>query len=95
MLSNPDIQKALRIKRAVNEYFEKSSERMVQAKELMPLFIDKGIFTSNAQDGLPIREFLRHLDDNNQLGLIPQVFYMPKEKNKNWFFLNPAKRDGI
>ena len=43
-LTNNDIQKALRIKRAVNEYFESSNETRVQAKELMNLFIQKEIF---------------------------------------------------
>jgi len=86
-LTNNDIQKALRIKRAVNEYFENSNDTKVQAKELMNLFIGKGIFTSNNQDGLPIRDFLRLLDENKQLNLIPQVFFEQKEKNKNWYFI--------
>lgn len=86
-LSKADIQKALRIKRAVNEYFENFSDTKVQAKELMSLFIKKGIFASNNKDGLPIRDFLRFLDENKQLSLIPQVFFEQKEHNKNWYFL--------
>ena len=34
-LTNPDIQKALRIKRAIDEYFENTSRTNVEAKELM------------------------------------------------------------
>ncbi|MCB0541331.1 MAG: hypothetical protein KDE33_27735 [Bacteroidetes bacterium] len=90
-LTNNDIQKALRIKRAVNEYFESSNETRVQAKELMNLFIQKEIFSSNNQDGLPIRDFLRQLDENNQLKLIPQVFFEQKAQNKNWYFIKPIK----
>lgn len=90
-LTSDDIQKALRIKRAVVDYFEHSSETRVQAKELMNHFIRKGIFSSNHKDGLPIREFLRHLDENNQLRLIPQVYFEQKEKNKNWFFITKSK----
>ena len=68
-------QKALRIRSAVNEYFENSNETKVQAKELMDFFINKGIFLSNSRDGLPIRRFLRFLDDEKQLNLIPQVVF--------------------
>ena len=89
-LTKDDIQKALRIKRAVNEYFEKSTDKKVQAKELMNLFISKEIFTSNNKDGLPIRDFLRFLDEKKQLNLIPQVFFEQKEQNKNWFFIKTA-----
>jgi len=89
-LTKDDIQKALRIKRAVDDYFEKSSEKKVQAKELMKLFISKGIFTSNNKDGLPIRDFLRFLEDNKQLKLIPQAFFEQKEQNKNWYFLKTS-----
>jgi hypothetical protein len=90
-LTNDDIQKALRIKRAVTDYFEHSSETKIPAKELMNHFIKKEIFTSNHKDGLPIRNFLRHLDKNNQLKLIPQVYFEQKEQNKNWFFIKTLK----
>lgn len=86
-LTSNDIQKSLRIKNAVNEYFENSNETKVQAKELMNLFMSKGIFSSNNKDGLPIRDFLRLLDENKQLNLIPQVFFEQKEQNKNWYFI--------
>lgn len=86
-LSDNDIQKALRIKRAVIEYFENSTETKVQAKELMNLFISKKIFTTNHKDGLPIRDFLRLLDQNEQLNLIPQVLFEQKNQNKNWYFI--------
>jgi hypothetical protein len=90
-LTNDDIQKALRIKRAVREYFENSNETKVQAKELMNLFIARGIFKSNHKDGLPIRDFLRFLDENGHLHLIPQAFFEQKDINKNWFFIKSVK----
>ena len=86
-ITNNDIQKALRIKRAVTDFFETSKLTNIQAKELMDLFIEKGIFTHNNQDGFPIRDFLRHLEENKQLKLIPQVHFEQKEKNKNWYFI--------
>jgi hypothetical protein len=90
-ISNADIQKALRIRRAVNEYFDKTTETKVQAKELMKLFIDKGIFTHNNKDGLPIRDFLRQLDENRLLHLIPQALFEQKDVNKNWYFIKSNK----
>lgn len=90
-ITDADIQKALRIKRAVNEYFENANETKVQAKELMNLFIARGIFKSNHKDGFPIRDFLRLLDENGHLHLIPQAFFEQKNINKNWFFINSNK----
>jgi hypothetical protein len=90
-ITDSDIQKALRIKRAVREYFDNSNETKVQAKELMNYFIGRGIFTSNHRDGLPIRDFLRHLEENKHLHLIPQAFFEQKKVNKNWFFIKSNK----
>ena len=90
-ITSDDIQKALRIKRAVTEYFKNSTDTKVQAKELMDLFVSEGVFSSNHNDGLPIRKLLRHLDENNHLHLIPQVHFEQKEQNKNWFFLKLSK----
>ena len=86
-----DIQKALRIKRAVPEYFENTGQTKVMAKNLMTLLISKEIFTKDHKEGLPIRDFLRHLDENNHLHLIPQVFIEQKDENKNWFFIKSNK----
>ncbi|MFH1119393.1 MAG: hypothetical protein V1775_06180 [Bacteroidota bacterium] len=90
-ITDDDIQKALRIKRAVKEYFENSNEIKVPAKELMNFFIARGIFKSNHKDGLPIRDFLRYLDENKHLHLIPEAFFEQKDINKNWFFIKSNK----
>jgi uncharacterized protein YpuA (DUF1002 family) len=86
-ISDADIQKALRIRKAVSEYFDSSNQTKVMAKELMPLFVKKEIFKNDHQEGLPIRDFLRDLDRNNHLHLIPQVHFEQKEVNKNWYFI--------
>jgi len=62
----------------------------VEAKELMPLFIKKGIFPTNHQNGILIQEFLRHLEKLNYLNLIPQALYKQKNTNKKWFFIRPT-----
>ena len=66
-VTKEDILKALKIKKTVAEFFDNSTVSKIQAKELMNLFISKGIFAKNNQDGLPIRDFLRQLDENNHL----------------------------
>ena len=90
-ITDTDIQKALRIRRTVKEYFYNSTITKIEAKELMNLFIKKGIFDENYKDGLPIRDFLRHLDRNNHLNLIPQAHYEQKDVNKNWYFIKTTK----
>ena len=90
-LTNTDIQKALKIKKVVTEYFEKTNLTKVQAKELMHDFVAKEIFPANHKDGLPIRDFLRKLDDEKHLHLIPQIFFEQKDQNKTWVFIKSNK----
>jgi len=86
-ITKEDIQKTRRIGRCVNEYFESHNETKVKAKELMPDFIKAGIFNYNHQDGLPIRDFLRKLDKENHLKLIPQVHAEKDGANTHWYFI--------
>jgi hypothetical protein len=59
-ITNADIQKALRIKKAVTEYFDSSNQTKVMAKDLMTVFVAKEIFNKDHKEGLPIRDFLRY-----------------------------------
>lgn len=75
------------INKILGEYFANpKSPRMVPAKELMPLFIERGVFNEDRKNGLPIRELLRELDSLNSLDLIPFVLAERKTSNTNWFF---------
>jgi hypothetical protein len=86
-ITDNEIQMALRIKRCVKEYFDTHNQTEIEAKELMPSFIKMGIFKSNHQDGLLIRKFLRNLEKEKYLNLIPQALYKQRNTNKNWFFI--------
>jgi hypothetical protein len=86
-ITDTEIQMAFRIKRCVKEFFDTHNQTEIEAKELMPLFIKKDIFNLNYQDGLPIQDFLRHLEKEKYLNLIPQALYKKKNTNKNWFFI--------
>lgn len=70
-ITDTEIQMAFRIKRCVKEFFDTHIKTEIEAKELMPLFIKKGIFNSNPQNGVIIRDFLKHLEKENYLNLIP------------------------
>lgn len=57
----------------MTEYFKNSEQSKVMAKDLITMFIANDIFTKDHKEGLPIRDFLRHLEENNHLHLIPQI----------------------
>ena len=84
------------INKVVADYFKNNpSVDKIQAKELMPQFIDAGVFNSNQRDGLPIRKLLRTLNEDKRLGEIPQVLGVKKNVNTNWFFLKAAPVEQI
>ena len=86
-ITDTEIQMAFRIKRCVKEFFDTHIKTEIEAKELMPLFIKNGIFNSNPQNGVIIRDFLKHLEKENYLNLVPQALYQQKNTNKNWYFV--------
>lgn len=64
-----------RINRVLKGYFSDSSNpRSILAKELMDLFVSKGIFNKNHRDGLPIRKLLRDLSEKNRISEIPYAY---------------------
>ena len=88
MLSENKIHKAGRVDQIVRDYFtEHPQVDEISAKELMSLFIEKGIFKSNHRDGLPIRNFLRELDAENKTNLLKHLKVERKVANRNWYFI--------
>lgn len=83
-----DISMINKINWVIANFFDKNPHiNKIKAKELMPDFMQAGIFTSNHRDGLPLRNLLRELDRNNQLNKIPSLLAERKTKNTNWFFI--------
>jgi len=71
----------------VSDYFEKNvSVKEVMAKDRMPLFIQKGIFLNDYNNGLQIRKLLRDLDRENKMNLLKYVKVIRKDINRNWYF---------
>lgn len=87
-----DSQKIKAINTVIEDYFTTHSDvEIVPSKDLMPMFIEAGIFDSNHRDGLPIRKVLRELDKTGQLGLIAYVSPERKQKNTSWYFVRSLK----
>ena len=69
-------------------YFEENiSITEILAKDLMPLFIKKGIFNKDHRNGLPIRNLLRELDCENKLSLLKNIKVIRNKVNRNWYFI--------
>ncbi len=88
MLTETTIHKAGRIDQVVRDYFSSnSSVKEVAAKDLMRLFVDKGIFNKDySRPGLPIRNLLRQLDAENKLSLLKHCKVVRHAVNRNWYF---------
>ena len=81
------MSKTEQINKVLRSYFETNkSVQLIPAKDMMPYFILSGVFPKDNKNGLPIRNILRRLDENNQLHLIPYVHAERKAANTNWFF---------
>lgn len=77
-----------RIDQIVRDYFlQPNAENPVRAKNLMPLFIKKGVFSkdSSSRPGLPIRNLLRELDAANKLMLLLHC-EVHRKRNRQWYF---------
>lgn len=79
-------EKINKINSVLSDYFSKHRGETVRAKEMMAEFIRAGIFTEDRKNGLPIRQLLRELDEEDNLNLIPFVIAERKAVNTNWYF---------
>ena len=75
------------INEVITNYFNTHTEDWIAAKDLMPAFISAGIFTKDHKKGLPIRQVLRTLDEENALSKIPFVYADRIEKNTYWYLV--------
>jgi hypothetical protein len=80
------------INQTLESYFSRNrNQSLVPAKDLMPEFIQAGVFLNDTKSGLPIRNILRKLDKENQLTMIPRAFADRKAANVNWYFTSQQK----
>jgi hypothetical protein len=87
VFSEKQIHKIGRIDQVIRDFFEANPSIIeIPAKELMPVFIQKGIFYKNHRDGLPIRNLLRDLDKENKLSLLKHTKVIRHSANRKWYF---------
>ncbi|WP_218972176.1 hypothetical protein [Labilibaculum filiforme] len=83
-----DLSQVEKINTVIEEYFKtNASITIVPVKNLMPAFIQAGIFAKDVKKGLPIRLVLRDLDASNQLALIPFVYAERHGEHTYWYFV--------
>jgi hypothetical protein len=84
-LSEKKIKRIARINEVVRDYFIRHPELdQIAATHLMPIFIRKGIFLKDIENGLPIRSLLRELYKREQLFLLEDA--MVKIFKRSYYF---------
>lgn len=81
-----------KINEIIAEYFNTHKVDFIPAKNIMPAFIEAGIFTKDIKKGLPFRKILRELDKENALEKIPFVHAERKEKDTYWYLVREGKQ---
>ncbi len=93
MLSETNIQKAGAIDQIVFDYFKLNPKvKEMQAKDLMKNFVESGVFKLDYKDGLPLRDFLKKVEEADRLDLFKQSKLVRNEENKYWYFMKKVKK---
>lgn len=70
-------------------FADRSNPRSIKPKVLMEILVQKGIYNKKDQrGGLPLRNLLRELNEENNLKAIPYLYAEKKEKNIYWYFID-------
>jgi len=74
--------KIKKINEVVEKYFnEHPKVDKIWAKDLMPEFMEAGVYASNHRDGLPLRDDLRDWDRENRLSALKYLLVDRKDIN--------------
>jgi len=93
MLSEYNIQKASSIDQIVFDYFKLNPKvKEIQAKDLMEIFVRENVFSKDYKEGLPLRDFLKKVEESDNLNLFKKTSLVRKEENRYWFFVRRAKK---
>ncbi len=86
IISEKKLKKIVRINDAVKEYFSSHPGiDTIAATHLMPLFIRKGIFLKDTENGLPVRVILRELYKTDQLQLLTDTIVMIEKRSYHFY----------
>jgi hypothetical protein len=72
---------------SIQAFLQKEKLNTAKPKDVMPWLIKQGYFNSDHRAGLPLRNVLRKLDEENMLYLLPNVVAERKEVNTFWSFV--------
>src|SRR5690606_11326695 len=79
-VNSEGVGKIILIKQIIEKFFiDNSSIDIIPAKDLMPNFVDAGIFNKDFKKGKPIRDLLRKLDKENKPTMINNRYADRKE----------------
>ena len=86
-ITHEDLQKARRISRAIQEYLEMANFDGARSTDVYEYLCRKGIIERDRHQGIHFRRFLKKLQENNLLRLIPQCTCRPSKFDFNeWYF---------
>jgi hypothetical protein len=92
-LSPAEIQQALRISKAIQQYLETSRAVNIPSTEVYDFLADQKLIERDLEKGRHLRQFLTKLVKANMLNLIPQCKAMPRSGGKyEWTFNSAADR---
>ncbi len=93
MLSEYNIQKASSMDQIIFNYFKLNPKvKEIQAKDLMEIFVKENVFSKDYKEGLPLRDFLKKVEESDRLDLFKKSSLVRKEENRYWFFVRRAKK---
>ena len=80
------------INQAVDLFFQRNPAIDVAIpKDLMPVLIELGLFSSEETTGWPLRHVLSEIDKEGNLKRIPTMKPVRKTHNTYWFFVRGKK----
>lgn len=91
-----DLSKIPSINRVIQQFFDANpSVEQIHAKDLAPYLIRAGLINDIKSKESGIRKYLRTLDENNCLHLIPNIYPDRKASNTTWYFLRGAGQSQV
>jgi len=87
VFSEKKLHRIDRLDKIVKDFFEENPNiREIAAKDLMPLFIKKGIFLQDHRNGFPIRILLNELNREGMLQLFRHIKVERRAEESAWYF---------
>ncbi|MEI6568118.1 MAG: hypothetical protein WCR20_15680 [Verrucomicrobiota bacterium] len=87
-LTNDDISRALKISRAIQDYFDNDPfQKTLRSTDAYEILVKKNLVETDRHSGYKLREFLHKLKNNDALKLIPQCRAEETRGNfTHWYF---------